>query len=46
MSETAASTCRTEHALHVLVGQYAQQLGLIKALMAVPLDIIHNIARI
>ena len=37
MSETAAATCRTEHALLVLLGQYAQQLGLIKALMAVPL---------
>jgi hypothetical protein len=37
MSETAAFTCRTEHALLVLLGQYAQQTGLIKALMAVPL---------
>ena len=37
MSESAASTYRTEHALLVLLGQYAQQIGLIKALMAVPL---------
>jgi len=37
MSEPAASTCRTEHALLVLLGQYAQHLGLIKALMDVPL---------
>jgi hypothetical protein len=37
MSETAATTCRTEHALLVLLGQYAQHIGLIKALMAVPL---------
>jgi hypothetical protein len=37
MSETAAPTCHTEHALLVLLGQYAQHLGLIKALMAVPL---------
>ena len=37
MSETAASIYRTEHALLVLLGQYAQQIGLIKALMAVPL---------
>ena len=37
MSETAASVCHTEHALLVLLGQYAQHLGLIKALMAVPL---------
>ena len=37
MSETAVTTCRTEHALLVLLGQYAQHIGLIKALMAVPL---------
>ena len=37
MSETAATTYRTEHALLVLLGQYAQHIGLIKALMAVPL---------
>lgn len=37
MSETAASACHTEHALLVLLGQYAQHLGLIKALMAVPM---------
>jgi hypothetical protein len=37
MSETAASACHTEHALLVLLGQYAQHLGLIKALMDVPL---------
>lgn len=37
MSETAASACHTEHALLVLLGQYAQHLGLIEALMAVPL---------
>ncbi len=37
MSETAASACHTEHALLVLLGQYAQHLGLIKALMAVSL---------
>ena len=37
MSETATSACHTEHALLVLLGQYAQHLGLIKALMAVPL---------
>ena len=37
MSETVASACHTEHALLVLLGQYAQHLGLIKALMAVPL---------
>jgi len=37
MSETVAAACHTEHALLVLLGQYAQHLGLIKALMAVPL---------
>jgi hypothetical protein len=37
MSETAASACHTEQALLVLLGQYAQHLGLIKALMDVPL---------
>lgn len=37
MSETIASACHTEHALLVLLGQYAQHLGLIKAVMAVPL---------
>jgi hypothetical protein len=37
MSETTASACHTEHALLVLLGQYAQHLGLIKALMAVPM---------
>jgi hypothetical protein len=37
MSETATSAYHTEHALLVLLGQYAQHLGLINALMAVPL---------
>lgn len=37
MSETAASACHTEHALLVLLGQYAQHLDLIKTLMAVPM---------
>jgi len=37
MSEIAAQSSRTEHALLVLMGQYAQHLGLIKALMSVPL---------
>lgn len=37
MSETIASACHTKHALLVLLGQYAQHLGLIKAVMAVPL---------
>jgi hypothetical protein len=37
MSESAAQPSRTEHALLVLLGQYAQHLGLIQALLAVPL---------
>jgi hypothetical protein len=37
MSENAAQPSRTEHALLVLLGQYAQHLGLIEALMGVPL---------
>lgn len=37
MSEAVAAACHTEHALLVLLGQYAQHLGLIKALMAAPL---------
>lgn len=37
MSESAAQPSRTEHALLVLLGQYAQHLGLIQALMEVPL---------
>ena len=37
MSESAAQPSRTEHALLVLLGQYAQHLGLIQALMDVPL---------
>jgi hypothetical protein len=37
MSETTTSACHTEHALLVLLGQYAQHVGLIKELMAVPL---------
>ena len=37
MSENATQPSRTEHALLVLLGQYAQHLGLIQALMAVPL---------
>jgi hypothetical protein len=37
MSESAAQPSRTEHALLVLLGQYAQHLGLIQAVMAVPL---------
>lgn len=37
MSVNATQPYRTEHALLVLLGQYAQHLGLIPALMAVPL---------
>jgi hypothetical protein len=37
MSESAAQPGRTEHALLVLLGQYAQHLGLTQALMDVPL---------
>jgi hypothetical protein len=37
MSESAAQPSHTEHALLVLLGQYAQHLGLIQALMDVPL---------
>ena len=37
MSANATQPYRTEHALLVLLGQYAQHLGLIPALMAVPL---------
>jgi hypothetical protein len=37
MSESAAQPSHTEHALLVLLGQYAQHLGLIQALMHVPL---------
>ncbi len=37
MGESAAQPSHTEHALLVLLGQYAQHLGLIQALMAVPL---------
>lgn len=37
MSEVATQPSHTEHALLVLLGQYAQQLGLIQALMAAPL---------
>ncbi len=37
MSESTAQPGRTEHALLVLLGQYAQHLGLTQALMAVPL---------
>ncbi len=37
MSETVAQPSRTEHALLVLLGQYAQHVGLIQALMDVPL---------
>ena len=35
MSENAPQPNHTEHALLVLLGQYAQHLGLIQALMAV-----------
>lgn len=37
LSENAAGLSRTEHAMLVLLGQYAQHLGLIQALMDVPL---------
>ncbi len=37
MSESAAQPSHSEHALLVLLGQYAQHLGLIQALMDVPL---------
>jgi hypothetical protein len=37
MSESAAQPSRTEHALLVLLGQYAEHVGLIQALMNVPL---------
>ena len=37
MSANATQPNHTEHALLVLLGQYAQHLGLIQALMAVPL---------
>ena len=37
MSETAVQPSRTEHALLILLGEYAQHLGLIEALMDVPL---------
>ena len=37
MSTNATEPNHTEHALLVLLGQYAQHLGLIQALMAVPL---------
>ena len=37
MSANATQPHHTEHALLVLLGQYAQHLGLIQALMAVPL---------
>ena len=37
MSANATEPNHTEHALLVLLGQYAQHLGLIQALMAVPL---------
>jgi hypothetical protein len=37
VSADTAEPNRTEHALLVLLGQYAQHLGLIQALMAVPL---------
>ena len=37
MSEVAAEPSHTEHALLVLLGRYAQHLGLIQAMMSVPL---------
>lgn len=37
MSQSAAQPSRTEHALLVLLGQYAQRLDLIQALIDVPL---------
>ncbi len=37
LSENAAGLSRTEHAMLVLLGQYAQHLGLIQALMDVAL---------
>ena len=37
MSASTTQPNHTEHALLVLLGQYAQHLGLIPALMAVPL---------
>ena len=37
MSENAPQPNHTEHALLVLLGQYAQHLGLIQALVDVPL---------
>ena len=36
MSEVAAEPSHTEHALLVLLGRYAQHLGLIQAMMSAP----------